>query len=57
MVEQLGADTLVHIAHGKDPLIARLPQGTQPAVGSTMSVSADPSRVFLFDAATGARLR
>src|SRR4051794_17762497 len=27
MVEQLGADTLVHIGHGRDLVIARLPQG------------------------------
>ncbi len=57
MVEQLGADTLVHIAHGNDVVIARLPHGVQPEVGSQFSVSADPSRVFLFDASTGARLR
>ena len=57
MVEQLGADILVHIAHGTDPVIARLPHGAAPAIGSTMSVEADPARVFLFDAATGARLR
>ncbi len=57
MVEQLGADTLVHLAHGKTTLIARMPHGTSPAVGSTMGVTADPARVFLFDAATGARIR
>jgi sn-glycerol 3-phosphate transport system ATP-binding protein len=57
MVEQLGADTLVHIAHGADPVIARLPHGVQPRPGDTFSVTTEPSRVFLFDAATGARLR
>jgi len=57
MVEQLGADTLLHIAHGKDNVIARLPHGVQPAVGDTIAVDADPAQVFLFDAATGARLR
>ena len=57
MVEQLGADTLVHIDHGKVPIIARMPQGAQPDVGSPFSVDADPARVFLFDTATGARLR
>jgi sn-glycerol 3-phosphate transport system ATP-binding protein len=57
MVEQLGADTLVHIAHGSEPVIARLPHGTQPEPGTKFSVTADPSRVFLFDATTGARLR
>ena len=57
MIEQLGADTLLHIAHGKDNVIARLPHGVQPAVGDTIAVDADPAQVFLFDAATGARLR
>ena len=57
MVEQLGADTLMHIGHGADGVIARLPHGTHQEVGTTMHLTADPSRVFLFDAATGARLR
>jgi sn-glycerol 3-phosphate transport system ATP-binding protein len=57
MVEQLGADTLVHIAHGSEPVVARLPHGTQPEPGTKFSVTADPARVFLFDATTGARLR
>ena len=30
---------------------------TQPEVGSTLLVAADPARVYLFDAATGARIR
>jgi sn-glycerol 3-phosphate transport system ATP-binding protein len=56
MVEQLGADALVHIGHGDATLIARVPHGTSPAVGSRFCVSADPSRVFAFDPQTGARL-
>ncbi len=57
MVEQLGADMLIHVAHGKTPVVARLPHGSRPAIGSTMHFNADPSRIFLFDAASGARLR
>jgi ABC-type sugar transport system ATPase subunit len=57
MVEQLGADTLIHISHGPDTVIARLPHGAHPGIGETFSVNADPARVFLFDPATGARLR
>src|SRR5947199_172632 len=34
MVEQLGADTLVHIGHGSELVIARLPHGVQPQIGS-----------------------
>jgi sn-glycerol 3-phosphate transport system ATP-binding protein len=56
MVEQLGADTLVHIGHGADTVTARLPHGEHPEVGSILHLAADPSRVFLFDSATGARL-
>ena len=57
MVEQLGADTLVHLSHGDDLLTARLPHGTLPDVGSTLHLSADAARVYLFDAVTGARIR
>ncbi len=56
MVEQLGADTLVHIGQGSDPVVARLQHGVQPEIGATFSVIADPGRIFLFDAATGARI-
>ena len=57
MVEQLGADALVHIGRGKGTIIARVPHGSAPAVGSTFCATADPSRVFAFDSATGARLQ
>ena len=56
MVEQLGADSLVHIGHGDATVIARLPYGTHPEVGTTLHVAADPATVFLFDAGTGARI-
>ena len=57
MVEQLGADTLLHIGHGAATIIARLPHGIHPELGSTLHLAADPSTVFLFDTATGARIR
>jgi len=57
MVEELGADTLLHVGHGAGRIIARLPHGVQPAVGSILHLAADPSSVFLFDSATGARIR
>ena len=57
MVEQLGADTLIHMGHGNDLVIARIPHGVYPEIGATFSVTADPNRVFLFDAASGARVR
>ena len=57
MVEQLGADTLVHVGHGSDTVVTRLPHGEHFDVGSTLHLTADPSRVFLFDSGTGARLQ
>jgi sn-glycerol 3-phosphate transport system ATP-binding protein len=57
MVEQLGADVLVHVAHGATPVIARLPNSGVPQMGSTIGLAADPGRVFVFDAGTGARIR
>jgi sn-glycerol 3-phosphate transport system ATP-binding protein len=57
LVEQLGADTLVHLAHGKDTFTARLPQGAAHGAGSMLHVTAEPGSVYLFDASTGARIR
>ncbi|HVF62949.1 MAG TPA: sn-glycerol-3-phosphate import ATP-binding protein UgpC [Casimicrobiaceae bacterium] len=57
MVEQLGADMLIHVAHGPSTILARLPHGPQPDIGTIVHFSATPSRVFLFDAKTGERLR
>jgi sn-glycerol 3-phosphate transport system ATP-binding protein len=57
MVEQLGADALVHIGRGGKTIIARVAHGTSPSVGSTFCVTADPARVFAFDTTTGARLQ
>ena len=57
LVEQLGADTLVHIAHGGDAAVVRRPHGVEAETGATMHVTADPSRVYLFDATSGQRIR
>jgi ABC-type sugar transport system ATPase subunit len=57
MVEQLGADTLVHVGHGGALIVVRLSQVVNPVVGSAYAVTADPARVFLFDSATGVRVR
>jgi sn-glycerol 3-phosphate transport system ATP-binding protein len=56
MVEQLGADALVHIGYGGSAIVARVPHGTSPNVGSTFCAAADPARVFAFDAASGRRV-
>jgi sn-glycerol 3-phosphate transport system ATP-binding protein len=57
MVEQLGADTLVHIVHGETTIVARMPHGGHPEIGTTLHLSADPEHVFLFDTTSGARIR
>ncbi len=57
MVEQLGADTLVHVGHGASTVTARMPNTESIAVGSTLHLAADPARIFVFDTATGERLR
>ena len=57
MVEQLGADMLIHVAHGSEIILVRVPHGPQPDIGSTIGVTTQPQQVFLFDAQGGARLR
>ncbi|WP_295629033.1 ABC transporter ATP-binding protein [uncultured Corynebacterium sp.] len=72
LVEELGADSYVYAnvdgqignrGGGSDldggfaePLIARVGDGTAPAVGTRVSLVADPDKLHVFDAATGARL-
>ncbi len=56
MVEQLGADMLIHVAHGPQLILARVAHGTLPGIGSTLHFQASPASVFLFDAAHGGRL-
>jgi len=57
MVEQLGADTLIHMGHGAETIIARMSHEIRYQVGATIHVTADPARIYLFDSATGGRLR
>jgi sn-glycerol 3-phosphate transport system ATP-binding protein len=56
MIEHLGADSLVHVGHGEQTVIARLPHGTHPDVGSMFALATEPGRVFLFDGETGRRI-
>ena len=56
MVEQLGADSLLHLGRDGGAVIARVPQGVYPAIGTKVFLAADPARVHLFDAGTGARI-
>jgi sn-glycerol 3-phosphate transport system ATP-binding protein len=56
MIEALGADTLVHLAVGGRPVIARLPQGAPAALGEPIALAAAPGRVYVFDAESGQRI-
>ncbi len=56
MVERLGADALLHVAHGRGTVIVRVPHGVQPDIGTTLHFVADPEKIYLFDTATGARV-
>jgi hypothetical protein len=47
---------LLHVGHGSQTVLARLPHGAQPALGSTMHFRIPPGTVFLFDAQGGARV-
>jgi len=56
MVERLGADSLLHVAHGAGTVIARVAHGVHPDIGTTLHLAADPGQVYLFDAQSGARI-
>jgi sn-glycerol 3-phosphate transport system ATP-binding protein len=56
MIEALGADTLIHVAVAGTSVIARLPPGTPATVGEPIALAAQPGRVYLFDADSGARI-
>jgi len=51
-VEPLGAETLVHLDAEGTPFIATASGKTIPAVGSTITASAAPGALYLFDAAS-----
>jgi sn-glycerol 3-phosphate transport system ATP-binding protein len=56
IIEALGADTLIHVAVAGGSIIARLPPGTAATIGEPIALAAVPTRVYLFDASSGARL-
>ena len=56
MIEALGADTLIHVAVAGSSIIVRQPNGAPANVGEPIALAAAPSRVYLFDADSGARI-
>ncbi|MCW5719667.1 MAG: sn-glycerol-3-phosphate ABC transporter ATP-binding protein UgpC [Devosia sp.] len=51
-VEPLGSETLVHLMLGKTLVTATAPGRVVPAIGSTVTVHAEPGALYLFDAAS-----
>ena len=56
-VEPLGDSTLVILRPGGSLVTARVDKASRATAGETVGLAADPSRLYLFDAATGARIR
>ncbi len=56
VVEPLGSDTLVFMAGPGGDVVARLPPQFPAQPGETLTLSADPARLHLFDAASGRAL-
>jgi multiple sugar transport system ATP-binding protein len=55
-VEPLGAETLVHLEAGGEPIIATAPGRLVPQVGGQIMATAARGSLYLFDAATGRAL-
>ncbi len=56
-VEALGADSLVHGAFGEGTVVARVDGHMTPEIGTELTFSAMPGKLYFFDTATGKRLR
>jgi multiple sugar transport system ATP-binding protein len=54
LVEPLGAETIVYVRVGDVRVAARAAAGPQPSPGTVVALRADPQRVHLFDAVSGA---
>jgi multiple sugar transport system ATP-binding protein len=57
VVEPLGAETLIELNAAGHRLVVRVKGELQPPLGSAMRVYVKPAAIYLFDAATGNRLR
>jgi multiple sugar transport system ATP-binding protein len=56
VTEPTGPDTLVFVTLNDSKVCCRLAPDVAPAVGETLTLQFDPSKVLLFDAKTGERL-
>jgi multiple sugar transport system ATP-binding protein len=56
-VEPLGDSTLVILKPGGAMVTARVDKAHRGAAGETVGLAADPARLYLFDGASGLRIR
>ncbi len=56
MIEQLGADSLLHVAYGGATVITRVSHNASPQLGSPVRLSTDPRYIHLFDTTNGLRI-
>lgn len=57
LVEALGADTIIEVNVSGTSLVAKISPDCTPALGSRIRLFIDPARVYIFDKATGERVR
>ncbi|MBD8592596.1 MULTISPECIES: ABC transporter ATP-binding protein [unclassified Pseudomonas] len=56
ITEPTGPDTLVFVTVNQTKVCCRMAPDAAPAIGATLNLLLDPSKVLIFDAASGARL-
>ena len=56
VLEPLGSETLVYVAHGETEVIAKASGRRPPKIGETVTLVADPETLHYFDSVTGASL-
>ena len=56
VVENLGHETYVFVGTGEGRLCLVVDRDRRPKVGDAVRLAVDPSRIHVFDAASGARL-
>jgi ABC-type sugar transport system ATPase subunit len=57
LVDVAGSETFVHLAAGKQELVARVRHGVRPKVGATVRLKVRRANTHLFDAHSGVALQ
>ncbi|MEO6102102.1 MAG: TOBE domain-containing protein, partial [Pseudoxanthomonas sp.] len=55
-VEPVGNEVFLNLRHGTQPLVARVPPSTMPAIGDRLTMTLASERLHFFDPQTGRRL-